>query len=99
LTTLLSTDRVVTGEATAVGVGRIERSSLHRLRVDEDADVGITRGEIREALGAPRSSHFFSTEHSRMNVRHRLSVSGRTIVVSYEERGEQTVVNAAREKG
>ena len=59
----------------------------------------ITRGGIREALEAPRSRHFFNTKHGRMNIRHRLSVSGRTVVVSYEERGEQTVVNAAREKG
>jgi hypothetical protein len=35
-----------------------------------------------------------------MNARHRLSASGRTIVVSYEERGGQIViVNAVREKG
>lgn len=50
--------------------------------------------------GAPRSRHFFNTKHGRMNVRHRLSVNGRTLVVSYEERGEQiVVVNAVREKG
>jgi hypothetical protein len=91
---------VVVGEAKAVGAGRIERSSLHRLRTNEDADEDITRSEIREALGAPRSRHFFNIKHGRMNVRHGLSVSGRTIVVSYEERGEQTVVvNAVREKG
>lgn len=60
----------------------------------------ITRGEAREALEAPRSRHFFNSKHQRMNVRHRLSVSGRTIVVSYEERGERiVVVNAVREKG
>jgi hypothetical protein len=60
----------------------------------------ITRSEIREALGAPRNRHFFNTKHGRTNVRHGLSVGGRTIVVSCEERGEQTVVvNAVREKG
>lgn len=60
----------------------------------------ITRGEATEALEAPRSRHFFNTKHGRMNVRHRLSVSRSTIVVSYEDRGEQIVViNAVREKG
>ncbi|MGI8911852.1 MAG: hypothetical protein ACR2JR_15060 [Rubrobacteraceae bacterium] len=69
--------------------------ALMRMRMRD-----ITRGEVREALEAPRSRHFFSTKHGRMNVRHGLSVSGRTIVVSYEERGGQTVViNAVREKG
>lgn len=43
---------------------------------------------------------YFNTKHGRMNVLHRLSVSGRTIVVSYEDLGEQiVVVNALREKG
>jgi hypothetical protein len=61
---------------------------------------GITESEAREALRAPRSRHFFNTKHGRMNVRHKLGVSGRTIVVAYEERGEQiVVVNAMREKG
>jgi hypothetical protein len=60
----------------------------------------ITRTEAREALEAPRSRHFFNTKHGRMNVRHKLGVSGQTIVISYEERGEQiVVVNAMREKG
>lgn len=69
--------------------------ALMRMRMRD-----ITRSEVREALEAPRSRHFFNTKHGRMNVRHRLSVSGRTIVVSYEERGEQiVVVNAMREKG
>lgn len=60
----------------------------------------ITTGEVREALQAPRGRHFFNTKHQRMNVRHKLSVSGRTIVVSYGSEGERiTVVNAVREKG
>jgi hypothetical protein len=60
----------------------------------------ITESEVREALRAPRGRHFFNTKHRRMNVRHKLGVSGRTIVVSYEERGERiVVVNAVREKG
>ncbi len=40
--------------------------ALMRMRMRD-----ITRGEIREALGAPRSRHFFNTKHGRMNVRHR----------------------------
>lgn len=69
--------------------------ALMRMRMRD-----ITAGEVREALEAPRSRHFFNTKHGRMNVRHKLSVSGRIIVVSYEECGEQTiVVNAVREKG
>jgi hypothetical protein len=60
----------------------------------------ITAGELIEALEEPRSRHFFNTKHERMNVRHKLSVNGRTIVVSYEERGGRImVVNAVREKG
>ncbi len=60
----------------------------------------ITRTEAREALEAPRSRHFFNTKHGRMNVRHKLRVSGQTIVVSYEERaGHIVVINAVREKG
>lgn len=61
--------------------------ALMRLRMRD-----ITRGEAMEALEAPRSRHFFNTKHGRMNVRHKLSVSGRTIVVSYEDRGEQIVM-------
>ncbi len=69
--------------------------ALMRMRMRD-----ITRTEAREALQAPRSRHFFNTKHGRMNVRHRLGVSGRIIVVSYEERGERiVVVNAMREKG
>lgn len=69
--------------------------ALMRMRMRD-----VTRSEVREALGAPRGRHFFNTKHGRMNVRHRLSVSGRTVVVSYEERGGQiVVVNAVREKG
>lgn len=69
--------------------------ALMRMRMRD-----ITRGETVEALEAPRSSHFFNTKHGRMNVRHKLSVSGRTIVVSYENRSEQIVViNAVHEKG
>ena len=60
----------------------------------------ITTGEVIEALEAPGSRHFFNTKHGRMNVRHRLSVSGRAVLVSYEERGEKiVVVNAICEKG
>lgn len=59
----------------------------------------ITRTEAREALEAPRSRHFFNTKHGRMNVRHKLRVSGRTIVVSYgEHAGRIVVVNAVRER-
>lgn len=69
--------------------------ALMRMRMRD-----ITAGEAREALEAPQSRHFFNNKHGRMNVRHKLSVSGRTIVVSYEERGGQiVVVNAVREKG
>ncbi|CAN5244849.1 hypothetical protein BH20ACT11_BH20ACT11_09690 [soil metagenome] len=69
--------------------------ALMRLRMRD-----ITREEAMEALEAPRSRHYFNTKHGRMNVLHRLSVSGRTIVVSYEDLGEQiVVVNALREKG
>lgn len=69
--------------------------ALMRMRMRD-----ITPTEVREALEAPRSRHFFNTKHGRMNVRHKLVVSGRTIVVSYEERGGQVVVvNAVREKG
>lgn len=69
--------------------------ALMRMRMRD-----ITAGEVREALQAPRSRHFFNTKHQRMNVRCKLSVSGRTIVVSYESGGDRiTVVNAVREKG
>jgi hypothetical protein len=69
--------------------------ALMRMRMRD-----ITESEAREALEAPRSRHFFNARHGRMNVRHKLGVSGRTIVVSYEERGERiVVVNAVREKG
>lgn len=69
--------------------------ALMRMRMRD-----IIAGEVREALEAPRSRHFFNTKHGRMNVRHKLSVSSRTIVISYEELDEQIiVVNAVREKG
>jgi hypothetical protein len=51
--------------------------ALMRMRMRD-----ITRGDVREALGAPRSSHFFNAKHGRMNVRHKPSVHGRTVVVS-----------------
>lgn len=60
----------------------------------------ITKDEVLEGLQAPRSQHFYSSKHGRMNVRHRLSVSGRMLLVSYEERDQETVVvNAMYEKG
>lgn len=76
--------------------GACERSRLHRLRTDE----GHNEDGGREALEAPRSRRYFNTKHGRMNVRHQLRVSGRTIVVSYEEcAGRIVVVNTVREKG
>lgn len=69
--------------------------ALMRMRMRD-----ITKSEAIEALEAPRSRHFLNTKHGRMNVRHRLGVSGRTIVISYEKRGERIiVVNALHEKG
>ena len=69
--------------------------ALMRMRMRD-----ITESEVREALEAPRSRHFFNTKHGRMNVRHKLSVSGRSVLVVYQESDERIVVaNAIQEKG
>ena len=69
--------------------------ALMRMRMRD-----ITESEVREALEAPRSRHFFNTKHGRMNVRHKLSVSGRSVLVAYQESDERIVVaNAIQEKG
>lgn len=67
-----------------------EDYALARMRMRD-----ITEQEVLEALGAPRSQHWFNTKHWRMNVRHRVSVSGKTLLVAYERRGDGVaVVNA-----
>lgn len=51
-----------------------ESYALARMRMRD-----ITEQEALEALKAPRSKHWFSTKHRRMNVRHRVSVSDKLL--------------------
>jgi hypothetical protein len=64
-----------------------EDYALTRMRMRD-----ITEQEVLEALEAPRSQHWFSTKHRRMNVRRRVSVSGKTLLVAYERRDDEVVV-------
>ena len=57
----------------------------------------ITEQEVREALEAPASEHWFSPKHGRPNVKRKVPISGRTILVSYEKRDDETVVVNAME--
>ena len=70
--------------------------ALMRMRMRD-----ITESEVREALEAPGSRHFFNTKHSRYETyATKLSVSGWSVIVAYQESDERTVVvNAIREKG
>ena len=72
---------------------RFEDYALRRMR-----QRNITEQEVREALEAPASKHWFNRKHGRMNVKRRLPISGRTILVSYERRGDETVVVNAMEE-
>jgi len=58
----------------------------------------ITEQEVREALEAPASEHRFNPKHGRRNVKRRVPISGRTILVSYEKRDDETVVINAMEE-
>lgn len=52
----------------------------------------ITGQEVLEALEAPGSQHWFSAKHQRMNVRRRVSVTGKTLLVAYERRDDEVIV-------
>ncbi len=55
----------------------------------------ITEQEVREALEAPASEHWFNPKHGRPNVKRKVPISGRTILVSYEKQdGETVIINA-----
>ncbi len=62
---------------------RFEDYALARMRMRD-----ITEQEVLEVLEAPRSRHWFSTKHRRMNVRRRVSISGKTLLVAYERRDD-----------
>lgn len=66
---------------------RFEEYALMRMR-----QRNITEQEVREALEAPRSQHWFNRKHGRMNVKRTVPISRRTIIVSYEEPGDEVVV-------
>jgi Domain of unknown function (DUF4258) len=56
--------------------------------LEEDID----EQEVREALAAPASQHWFNTKHQTMNVKRRLSVTRKTLLVAYDERGTYTKI-------
>ncbi len=66
---------------------RFEEYALMRMRMRD-----ITEQEVMEALDAPRGRHWFNTKHGRMNVRSRVSVSGKTLLVAYERQDDEVVV-------
>ncbi len=58
----------------------------------------ITEQEVREALEAPPSQHYFNRKHGRPNAKRKIPISGRTILVSYKrQRDVFVVVNAMEE--
>jgi hypothetical protein len=69
--------------------GRIsfESYALNKMRIRN-----ITKQEVLEVLEAPRSQHWYNRKHCRMNVRSRASISGKMLLVSYDRRGDITVV-------
>lgn len=66
---------------------RFENYALARMRRRD-----ITEQEVLEALEAPRSQHWFSAKHRRMNVRRRVSISGKTLLVAYERQDDVVIV-------